>query len=68
MTIKSIYKDNVYVADFFEAAFFESLYPNIIECARKVVVHERVKPSVLDVEVDLCMIDPDVDFSVRKDT
>lgn len=47
-------------------AFFESLYPNMAECARKGVIPERVEPSILDVEVDLCMMEHDVDFSVRR--
>lgn len=58
--------DIVYVTDFFEANFFESLYPFMIEPARQGVVPERVKPSILNVEVDLCMMEHDVDFSVRR--
>lgn len=57
---------NVYVTDFFEAGLFESMYPNIVKFARENVVPERVEPSVLDVEVDLCMMEDDVDFSVRR--
>lgn len=57
---------DVYVTDFFEADFFESLYPFMIEPARQGVVPERVKPSILNVEVDLCTMEHDVDFSVRR--
>jgi len=57
---------NVYVTDLFEAELFESMYPHIIEAARKGVVPERVEPSILDVEVDLCMMENEVDFSVRR--
>lgn len=58
--------DNVYVTDFFEADFFESLYPFMIESARQGVVPERVDPSILNVEVDLCIMEHEVDFSVRR--
>ena len=58
----------VYVTDFFEAEPFESRYPNIVEFAREGVVPERVEPSVLDVEVDLCLREWDVEFSVRNVT
>ena len=57
---------DVYVTDFFETDFFESLYPFMIEPAMQGVVPERVKPSILNVEVDLCMMEHDVDFSVRR--
>jgi hypothetical protein len=36
------------------------------ECARQSVIPERVESSILDVEVDLCMMEHDVDFSVRR--
>ncbi len=55
----------VYVTDFFEAESFESRYPHMVEFARDGMVPERVKPSVLDVEVELCLMELDVDFSVR---
>jgi len=58
--------DTLNVTDFFEVAFFESLYPNIKECARKGMIPERVETSILDIEVDLCMMEHDVDFSVRR--
>ena len=54
----------VYVTDFFEAEAFESRYPHMVEFAREGVVPERVEP--LDVEVDLCLMEWDVDFSVRR--
>ena len=57
---------NVYVTDLFEAELFESMYPNIVEAAREGVVPERVDPSVLGVEVGLCLMEEDVDFSVRR--
>lgn len=57
---------NVYVTDFFEAELFESMYPTIVEAAREGIVPERVEPSVLDVEVELCLMEEDVDFSVRR--
>ena len=57
---------DVYVTDFVEADLFESLYPFMIESAKHGVVPERVDPSILNVEVDLCMMEHDVDFSVRK--
>ncbi|OEC87657.1 MULTISPECIES: hypothetical protein [Methanobacterium] len=56
----------VYVTDFFEAELFESRYPHIVKFARDGVVLERVDASVLDVEADLCMMEQDVDFSVKK--
>ena len=55
----------VYVTDFFEVETFESRYPHMVEFAREGVVPERVEPSVLDVEVELCLMERDVDFSVR---
>ena len=55
----------VYVTDFFEDESFESRYPHMVEFAREGVVPERVEPSVLDVEVELCLMEWDVDFSVR---
>jgi len=61
-----INEDNVYVTDFFEVSFFESMYPNMKESARKGVIPERVESSILDIEVDLCMMEHDVDFSVRR--
>ncbi|MEL7671870.1 hypothetical protein [Methanobacterium sp.] len=57
---------NVYVTDLFEAEAFESTYPNIINAAREGLIPERVEPSVLNVEVDLCMMEDEVDFSVRR--
>ena len=56
----------VYVTDFFEAEPFESRYPHMVEFAREGVAPDRVEPSVLDVEVDLCVMEWDVDFSVRR--
>jgi hypothetical protein len=56
----------VYVTDFFEAEAFESMYPHIVEFAREGVVPERLEPSVLDVEVDLCLMEWGVEFSVRR--
>jgi hypothetical protein len=41
-----INNDNVYFTDFFEVAFFESLYPNMKECAREGVIPERVESSI----------------------
>ena len=38
----------------------------MVEFARDSVVPERVEPSVLDVDVELCLIELDVDFSVRR--
>lgn len=55
-----------YITDFFEAEPSESMYPNIVKFAREGVVPERAEPSVLDVEVDLCIMEWDVDFSVRN--
>ncbi len=57
---------NVYVTDFFEAELFESMYPSIVEAAREGIVPKRVDPSVLSVEIGLCLIEEDVDFSVRR--
>jgi len=37
----------------------------MVEFAREGVVPERVEPSVLDVEVDLCLMEWCVEFSVR---
>ena len=56
---------NVYVTDLFEAELFESTYPHIVEAAREGIVPERVDPSVLGVEIGLCLMEEDVDFSVR---
>ena len=56
----------VYVTDFFEAESFESRYPHMVRFAREGVVPERVEVSVLDVEVDLCLMEWEVDFSVRR--
>lgn len=39
----------------------------MVEFAREGVVPESVKPSVLDLEVDLCLMERDVEFSVRSD-
>lgn len=36
------------------------------ESARQGVVPKRVDPSILNLEVDLCMIEHEVDFSVRR--
>jgi len=55
----------VYVTDFFETELFESRYPHMVEFARDGVVPERVEPSVLDVEVELCLMEGGVEFSVR---
>ena len=55
----------VYVTDFFEAESFESRYPHMVEFAREGAVPNRVEPSVLDVEVDLCLMEWSVEFSVR---
>lgn len=57
---------NVYVTDFFEAELFESMYPTIVEAAREGIVPERVDPYVLGVEIGLCLMEEDVDFSVRR--
>ena len=54
------------VTDFFEAEPFESRYWHMVEFAREGVVPERVEPPVLDVEVELCLMELSVDFSVRK--
>ena len=55
----------IYIADLFEAETFESRYPHMVKFARDGVVPERVEPSVLDAEVELCLMEWDVDFSVR---
>ena len=47
----------VYVTDFFEAEPFESRYPHMVEFARDGMVPEREESSVLDVEVDLCLME-----------
>lgn len=38
----------------------------MVEFAREGVVPERVEASVLDVEVELCLMEWGVEFSVRK--
>jgi len=38
----------------------------MIKCARKCVIPERVETSILEIEVDLCMMEHDMDFSVRR--
>lgn len=46
---------------------FESLHPHMVEFAREDVVHERVETSVLDMEVELCLMEWGVEFSVRAE-
>lgn len=38
----------------------------MVEFARESVVPERVEPSVLDVEVELCLMEWAVEFSVSR--
>ena len=38
----------------------------MVELTREGVIPERVEPSVLEVDVDLCMMEENVDFSVRR--
>jgi hypothetical protein len=42
------------------------MYPTIVDAAREGIVPERVHPSVLGVEIGLCLMEEDVDFSVRR--
>lgn len=53
------------VSQFFEAGPFESRYPHMVEFAGDGVIPERVVPSVLDVEVELCLMERGVDFLAR---
>ena len=57
--------DNVPVTDLFGANFFESMHLHIVKSTGQYVVLKRVDLSILDIEVDLCMMEHDVDFSVR---
>lgn len=41
-------------------------YYHYDKSARQSMFPERIEPSVLDVEVDLCLMECDVDFSVRR--
>lgn len=54
-----------YIIDFFEAELFESMYKHMIKSARDGVIPERVKPEILDKEVDICLMERDVEFAVR---
>lgn len=38
----------------------------MVKFARDGMVPERVEPFVLDVEVELCLMEWDVEFSVRR--
>lgn len=38
----------------------------MVEFAREGMVPERVETFVLDMDVDLCLMEEDVDFSVRE--
>ena len=52
--------------DFFEGETFELRYPYMIEFAMEGIVPKRVDPSILSVEIGLCLMEEDVDFSVRR--
>lgn len=58
--------DNFYITDFFEADLFESMYPHMIKSAKECLIPGRIKPEILNKEMDICMMEQDIDFSVRR--
>lgn len=57
--------NNLHVTDFFEADSFETMYPYLIESARQCIIPERIEPKTFNREIDLCMIEQNIDLSVR---
>lgn len=57
--------DDVYVFKYFTAVEFE-VYKSLVEFAKKGVIPERIDPEVLEVELDICMLEEEMDIHISR--
>ncbi len=67
ITNSKIYEagDDLYVFKYFTAIEFE-VYKSLVEFAKKGVIPERIKPDVLECELDICMLEEEMDIHISR--
>ena len=56
--------NELYITDYYQSHEIES-YRSLIKLAEKGIVPERVDSSVLECEIDICMIEQDAHFAIE---
>ena len=57
--------DDLYVFKYFTAAEFE-VYKSLVEPAKKGVVPERIYPKALEIELDICMLEEEMEIHIGR--
>lgn len=56
--------NELYLTDYFQPEEFEG-YSSLIELAKRSIVPERIDPTLIEREIDMCMIEQDASFAVE---
>ncbi len=67
ITNSKIYEagSDIYVFKHFTAIEFE-VYKSLVEFAKKGVIPERIDPKTLEVELDICMLEEEMDIHINR--
>jgi len=56
---------DIYVFKYFTAVEFE-VYKSLVVFAKKGIIPERIAPEVLEVELDICMLEEEMDIHINR--
>ncbi len=56
---------DLYVFKYFTAIEFE-VYKSLIKTAKEGIIPERIDPGALEVELDICMLEEEIDIHITR--
>ena len=57
--------DDLYLFKYFTAVEFET-YKSLVKPAKKGIIPERIDPKVLEVELDICMLEEEMNIHINR--